>query len=136
VGEALSDDQINVSWDPGADQRPASETITEHLEAGRYEEAIPLLEATLQLQPNDVESLAQLGMVKSNRGELVEARRLLERAVAPDPAHVNALVSLGVAALRAGDTTWPSTPPSTGRKPTPASPAPWPLVPHPPTARS
>jgi Flp pilus assembly protein TadD len=44
-------------------------------------------------------------MVKSDQGELVEARRLLERAVALDPAHVNALVSLGVAALRAGDPT-------------------------------
>jgi tetratricopeptide (TPR) repeat protein len=65
--------------------------------------SIPLLEATLQLQPDDVESLTQLGMVKSDLGELVEARRLLERAVALDPAHVNALVSLGVAALRAGD---------------------------------
>jgi len=46
-----------------------------------------------------VESLTQLGMVRSNRGksdlgELVEARRLLERAVALDPSHVNALVSL------------------------------------------
>jgi Flp pilus assembly protein TadD len=100
---AFCDGQIEVSWDPGAEQRPASETITEHLEDGRYEEAIPLLEATLQLQPDDVESLAQLGMVKSDLGELVEARRLLERAVALDPAHVNALVSLGVAALRAGD---------------------------------
>ncbi len=102
---AFCDGQIEVSWDPGADQRPASETITAHLEAGRYAEAIPLLEATLQLQPDDVESLTQLGMVKSDLGELAEARRLLERAVALDPAHVNALVSLGVAALRAGDPT-------------------------------
>jgi tetratricopeptide (TPR) repeat protein len=66
---------------------------------------IPLLEATLQLQPDDVECLTQLGMVKSDLGELVEARRLLERAVMLDPSHVNALVSLGVAALRAGDLT-------------------------------
>jgi tetratricopeptide (TPR) repeat protein len=66
---------------------------------------IPLLEATPQLQPDDVESLTQLGMVNSDLGELVEARRLLERAVALDPTHDNALVSLGVAALRAGDPT-------------------------------
>ncbi|MFM7550965.1 MAG: tetratricopeptide repeat protein [Cyanobacteriota bacterium] len=66
---------------------------------------IPLLEATLQLQPDDLEILTQLGMVKSDQGELVEARRLLERAVLVDPSHVHALVSLGVAALRAGDPT-------------------------------
>ncbi len=52
-----------------------------------------------------MESLTQLGMVKSDLGELAEARRLLERSVALDPAHVNALVSLGVATLRAGDPT-------------------------------
>jgi tetratricopeptide (TPR) repeat protein len=131
VGEAFSHDKINVSWAPTSDQRPASETITEHLEAGRYEEAIPLLEASLQLQPDDVESLTQLGMVKSDLGELVEARRLLQRAVALDPAHVNALVSLSVAASPAMCSAptptaspawmwWPTAPvPS---RPTPASP--------------
>jgi Flp pilus assembly protein TadD len=100
---AFAEGQIEVNWDPAADQRPARDTITEHLEAGRYAEAIPLLETTLQLQPDDVQSLTQLGMVKSDLGELEEARRLLERAVALDPNNSNALVSLGVAALRAGD---------------------------------
>jgi tetratricopeptide (TPR) repeat protein len=79
-----------------ADQQPARETITEHLEAGRYADAIPLLETTLQLQPDDVQSLAQLGMVKSDLGELEEARRLLGRAVELDPTNGQALVSLGV----------------------------------------
>jgi len=103
VDVAFAEWQIEVSWDPAADQRPARETITEHLEAGRYAEAIPLLETTLQLQPDDVQSLTQLGMVKSDLGELEEARRLLERAVQFDPTNGQALVSLGVAALRAGD---------------------------------
>ncbi|MFN9630342.1 MAG: tetratricopeptide repeat protein, partial [Cyanobacteriota bacterium] len=75
VAEAFSDDKINVSWAPTSDQRPASETINANLKAGRYEEAIPLLEATLQLQPHDVENLTQLGMVNSDLGELVEARQ-------------------------------------------------------------
>jgi Flp pilus assembly protein TadD len=101
--QALSEGQIEVSWDPAADQRPARETITEHLEAGRYAEAIPLLETTLQLQPDDVQSLTQLGMVKSDLGELEEARRLPGRAVELDSTNGQALVSLGVAALRAGD---------------------------------
>ncbi len=76
-----------------------------------------------------MESLTQLGMVKSDQGELVEARRLLERAVALDPAHVNALVSLGVAALRAGDPTSAQAPLeqalglSPGNPPTPSAPS-------------
>ncbi|MEY4354746.1 MAG: hypothetical protein RLZZ609_2987 [Cyanobacteriota bacterium] len=74
-----------------ADQRPARVTINEQLEAGRYAEAIPLLETTLQLQPDDVRSLTQLGMVKSDLGELEEARRLPGRAVELDPTSVEAI---------------------------------------------
>ena len=48
---------IEVNWEPQADQVPASETITAHLEAGRFEEAIPLLRTRLQLEPDHVESL-------------------------------------------------------------------------------
>jgi Flp pilus assembly protein TadD len=95
---------IEVNWEPQADQLPASATITAHLEAGRYEEAIPLLRTRLQLQPDDVESLYNLGMVCSDQGQLQEARQLLERAVRLDPGHVNAQVALGIAALRDQDT--------------------------------
>jgi tetratricopeptide (TPR) repeat protein len=73
------------------------ETITEHLRAGRYEEAIPLLETTLRLEPNDLNSLTNPGMVYSDLGRLEEARQLLERAVELDPADANARVALGVA---------------------------------------
>ena len=41
---------IEVNWEPQAGQVPASETITAHLEAGRYDEAIPLLRTRLQLE--------------------------------------------------------------------------------------
>jgi Flp pilus assembly protein TadD len=95
---------IEVNWEPQADQLPASETITAHLEAGRFEEAIPLLRTRLQLEPNHVESLYNLGMVCGDRMELKEARELLRRAVELDPSHVNAQVALGIAALRDRDT--------------------------------
>ena len=101
VDVAFSGGQIEVSWDPASDQRPASETITEHLQAGRYEEAIPLLETTLRLEPNDLHSLTNLGMVYSDLGRLEEARQLLERAVELHPTDAKAHVALGVAALRA-----------------------------------
>jgi tetratricopeptide (TPR) repeat protein len=95
---------IEVNWEPQAGQVPASDTITALLEAGRYDEAIPLLRTRLQLQPDHVDSLYNLGMVCSDRGELREARELLSRAVALDPEHGNAWVALGIAALRDQDT--------------------------------
>jgi Flp pilus assembly protein TadD len=95
---------IEVNWEPQSGQVPASATITAHLEAGRYDQAIPLLRTRLQLEPDHVESLYNLGMVCSDRHELKEARKLLSRAVELDPSHVNAHVALGVAALRDQDT--------------------------------
>jgi Flp pilus assembly protein TadD len=82
-----------VNWEPQAGQVPASATITAHLQAGRCDEAIPLLRTRLQLEPDHVVSLYNLGMVCSDRMELKEARELLGRAVALDPGHVNAQVA-------------------------------------------
>jgi tetratricopeptide (TPR) repeat protein len=104
VDVGFAADAIEVNWEPQSGQVPASATITAHLEAGRYDQAIPLLRTRLQLEPDHVESLYNLGMVCSDRNELKEARKLLSRAVELDPSHVNAQVALGVAALREQDT--------------------------------
>jgi tetratricopeptide (TPR) repeat protein len=104
VDVGFCDGAIEVNWEPQSGQVPASATIDAHLQAGRYDEAIPLLRTRLQLEPDHVESLYNLGMVCSDRMELKEARELLSRAVALDPDHVNALVALAVAALRGNDT--------------------------------
>ena len=81
---------IEVNWEPQAGQFPASATIAAHLAAGRYNEAIPLLRTRLQLEPDHVESLYNLGMVYSDQMKLKEARDLLGRAVELDPADANA----------------------------------------------
>lgn len=104
VDVAFCAGQIEVSWHPESDQRPSSTTIAEHLEAGRYDQAIPLLRTRLQLEPDHIESLYNLGMVYSDLQQLEEAQELLERAVELEPGFANAQVALGVAALRAGDT--------------------------------
>jgi tetratricopeptide (TPR) repeat protein len=104
VDVGFCDGAIEVDWEPQSGQIPASATIDAHLQAGRYDEAIPLLRTRLQLEPDHVESLYNLGMVCSDRMELKEARELLSRAVALDPDHVNARVALAVAALRENDT--------------------------------
>lgn len=103
VDVAFCEGQIEVSWHPEADQQPSSTTIAEHLEAGRYEQAIPLLHTRLQLEPDHVESLYNLGMVYSDLQQLEKAQELLERAIELEPGFANAQVALGVAALRAGD---------------------------------
>ena len=103
VDVGFSEGAIEVNWEPQAGQVPASATITAHLEAGRYEEAIPLLLTRLQLEPGHVESLYNLGMVYSDQMKLKEARELLGRAVELDSADANAQVALGVAALRDND---------------------------------
>jgi tetratricopeptide (TPR) repeat protein len=103
VDVAFSEGVIEVAWEPQADQLPASATINEHLAAGRIDEAIPLLRMRLQLEPDHVESLYNLGMVYSDRMQLTEARQLLGRAVELDPGDANAQVALGIAALRDKD---------------------------------
>ena len=103
VDVGFCDGQIEVNWEPQAGQVPAGASIAAHLEAGRYDEAIPLLRTRLQLEPDHVESLYNLGMVYSDRMQLREARELLERAVELDPGYANAQVALGIAALRDND---------------------------------
>ena len=42
---------IEVNWEPQSGQVPASATITAHLEAGRYDQAIPLLRTGCSWSP-------------------------------------------------------------------------------------
>ena len=72
VDVGFSEGQIEVYWEPQSGQLPASASIAAHLEAGRYDEAIPLLRTRLQLEPDHVESLYNLGMVYSDRMQLTE----------------------------------------------------------------
>jgi tetratricopeptide (TPR) repeat protein len=73
------------------------------LQAGRLEEAVPILEQYLADYPNDVDALYNLGMAQSDLGQLDAAKHLLGRLVDLEPRHVNARVALGVAYQRSGD---------------------------------
>ena len=103
VDVGFSAGAIEVAWEPQSDQLPASANIAEHLNAGRCDEAIPLLITRLQLEPDHVESLFNLCMVYNDRMQLKAARELLGRAVALDQADANAQVALAIAALRDQD---------------------------------
>lgn len=99
--------RIEVAWEPAPPEAPAMATIGPLLQQRRFDEARPLLETLLQLQPEHPEALYNLGVLASEEGRLEEARLLLRRAVvanAPNAhAHANAQVALGLAALRQED---------------------------------
>ncbi|MFN6340146.1 MAG: tetratricopeptide repeat protein [Cyanobacteriota bacterium] len=99
--------RIEVAWEPAAPEAPAMATIGPLLQQRRFDEARPLLETLLQLQPKHPEALYNLGVLASEEGELEEARLLLRRAVEANAsdahAQANAQVALGLAALRQED---------------------------------
>ena len=99
--------RIEVAWEPAAPEAPAMATIGPLLQQRRFDEARPLLETLLQLQPEHPEALYNLGVLASEEGRLEEARQLLRRAVVANAgdahAQANAQVALGLAALRQED---------------------------------
>jgi Flp pilus assembly protein TadD len=96
--------RIEVAWEPAAPEAPAMATIGPLLQKRRFDEARPLLEALLQLQPERPEAIYNLDVLASEEGQLAEARLLLRRAVVANAgdahAQANAQVALGLAALR------------------------------------
>jgi tetratricopeptide (TPR) repeat protein len=77
--------RIEVAWEPAAPEAPAMATIGPLLQQRRFDEARPLLETLLQLQPEHPEALYNLGVLASEEGRLEEARLLLRRAWWPTP---------------------------------------------------
>ena len=99
--------RIEVAWEPAPPEAPAMATIGPLLQQRRFDEARPLLETLLQLQPEHPEALYNLGVLASEEGRLEEARLLLRRAVMANAgdAHdqANAQVALALAAMRLGE---------------------------------
>jgi tetratricopeptide (TPR) repeat protein len=104
--------RIEVAWEPATAEpagpgAPAMASIGPLLQQRRFDEARPLLETLLQLQPEHPEALYNLGVLASEEGRLEDARLLLRRAVTVNAgdahAQANAQVALGLAALRQED---------------------------------
>jgi tetratricopeptide (TPR) repeat protein len=100
---AVDDEKIHVQWIPDAVSKNPFDYVLKLLQSGEYQKAVPLLETFLDADPDDVDTLYNLGMALSDMGRLEEAKKHLSRAVEVMPDHVNALVALGVAYLRSGD---------------------------------
>ncbi len=71
--------------------------------AGRTDEAAALYTKLLDTDPDNVEALYRLGMVRAGAGAINEARDLLQRAVEIDPDFADGFSDLGVLCRRLGD---------------------------------
>ncbi len=91
---------ISVTWMPRSNDLEPMDAILDLLNTGRYDQAVPLLETMLKVDPKNHDALYNLGMVYSDQGRLKEAKELLGRATAVSPDHANSFVALGVASLR------------------------------------
>lgn len=70
---------------------------------GRYDEAFPLFDAGLRLDPDNVSLLAHLGLAQFQAGKPGLAEKTLEKAVSLDPSHATARFNLGALRASAGD---------------------------------
>ncbi|HMB71019.1 MAG TPA: tetratricopeptide repeat protein, partial [bacterium] len=73
------------------------------LDLGRPEEAIPLLEVALAINPDEVGVLTNLGTAEAMRGNVDAARHRWRRALAMDPAAFHPNKNLAILARESGD---------------------------------
>jgi predicted O-linked N-acetylglucosamine transferase (SPINDLY family) len=74
------------------------------LQAGRYDEAIALIERSLAIAPRQALALSNIGVAYRAKDRMLDAIAALERSVAIDPGASDAWVNLAQTQLRAGFT--------------------------------
>jgi tetratricopeptide (TPR) repeat protein len=103
VVASVDDRNIHVQWIPDEVSKDPFGYALDLLQHGELKKAVPLLETFLTADPDDIDTLYNLGMAYSDLGNLDNAKRHLAHAVELEPDHINALVALGVAYQRSGD---------------------------------
>lgn len=99
----IDDENITVQWVPDEVANDPFAYALDLLKHGELAEAVPLLESFLAADPDDIDTLYNLGMAQSDLGKFDDAVRHLSRLVGLEHDHVNGLVALGVAYQRKGD---------------------------------
>ncbi len=94
---------VEITWKANAGKDPF-ERIAHILQEGNLDSGILLLELFLSDNPEDANTLYNLGMAYSDKGNLERAIELLTKLVKQEPEHINGRVALGVALLRARKT--------------------------------
>jgi arylsulfatase A-like enzyme len=111
LGYVASDTSTSVDSSASAGPDPKSKIEVSNLlhdamldvEDGRYEEAVPLLQQTLQEQPNMAIALMQLGIAQTGRKNYAEALGPLRKAVELLPDSGMGHYDLGLALYQTGD---------------------------------
>ena len=67
----------------------------QHMQQGQLEEAQPLLERALEVDPRHVNTLANFGMLHLQQGRNKGAQLLFEQALEVDARHLDTLIGLG-----------------------------------------
>ena len=99
----FTDQQVLINWHAVDSVEKQRAQALRLLQSGDYTQAIPQLQAILDHNPLDVDTLYNLGMVYSDQGKLDDAITLLKRSTEINPQYSHAFVALGVAHLRSGD---------------------------------
>lgn len=104
----VTPEQISVGWvTHGFD--PVSAAVAK-LKRGQLREGAQLLEVARSRRPDSPDLLFNLGVARSELGELDQAIAILSHLVEIDPEYVHGLVALGVALGRSGRTAEAMTP--------------------------
>lgn len=98
----VTPDRVIIRWKEEATPTPLSEQGAAHLREGDSGRGVSLLRLALDRNPDDVDTLFNLGMALGDQGETLEAIDLLERLIAIHPGHPGGWTALGVARGRAG----------------------------------
>jgi tetratricopeptide (TPR) repeat protein len=90
--------------DPSAG-KPGGEclTLTDKAPDASRADAIPAYERCSQLDPTDVESMADLGLLYESAGRRTEAEQMYRRALAADPGFADLRLRLGRLLIARGD---------------------------------
>ena len=91
---------IDVKWTKERGFKDPKDRALEMLQSGEIAEAIPLLWTLHQENPNDTDTLYNLGVAYSELGQIPKAIEILERLFELHPKHVHGLIGLGVAYIR------------------------------------
>ena len=93
---------INVTWTPATESPTPLQLALQLLKARKFQEAIQVMRAMLEIEPGQPEVMLNLGMAYSDLGQLEQALAVLLRYTEMKPDNVDGWVALGVGFYRSG----------------------------------
>lgn len=95
AGSSSSDTTTTPSPTATQSSSSAYDTALNKINAGDYQGAIPLLQQSLTMDPNNADALNELGFSLRKTGNLSDSLIAYQKALALNPSHINANEYLG-----------------------------------------